>query len=367
MKDRVQYIDLGAGIMILWMIIYHAFNCAWEMDLHIFNLFDIHDASLIPDGAHAFINDNGNVERTNVCVRFPYLHFFMPWFFYKSGALFRKRPISEWLYSDMKKLVYPFFVWSFVGYVLWMVFEGINGHFCLHHVTVEVLKTFIYRGSIFLNTPLWFLLSLFIVRGIANVILSQKESQFEFCKLLLIVILGYIISYLLYRYGQNKIPLYLANCSAGLSFYCLGYLCSQREHHWWLAYSCAILYILDTQFHFAGVNMVFNKLLWGNYLLWMPICLCGIITFNNVCRIVCDVFYNLAPAIRTRPLELIGQYAMPIYVTHYLICASVQRTFKSFDCLHELMPYTIWIILIGYILFLPILCYSFGRIRNENT
>lgn len=350
------------------MIIYHAFNCAWEMDLYFFDILDIHDASLIPDGAHAFINDKGDVERTNVCVLFPYLHFFMPWFFYKSGTLFKKRSISEWIYSDIKKLLFPFVIWSIVGYVLWILFEGINGNLCLHHITIDVMQTFIHRGSIFLNTPLWFLLSLFIVRGAANVILQNKENQREFYKLLAVIFLGYFLSYMLYRYGQNKFPLYFANCSAGLSFYCLGYLCSKWERQWWLAYPCAILYILDTHFYFGGVNMVFNKLLWGNYLLWMPICLCGIITINNMCRIICDVLHNLTPPpIRIHPLESIGHYAMPIYMTHYLICASIQRIFFSFERLHDFMPYTIWIILIGYILFLPILCYGWKRIKNENT
>ena len=71
-KVRIQYIDIVAGILILWMIIQHALFHAWAID---------------PNYSYS--------RGWNPNMWFPYLHFFMPWFFYKSGAFFHKRTIKD--------------------------------------------------------------------------------------------------------------------------------------------------------------------------------------------------------------------------------------------------------------------------------
>lgn len=84
--SRLPWLDFASGIMILWMIMGHAINAAWGYEVR--DLWGIRDASLLPKGVHAFINNEGALELLSPCVVFPYLHFFMPWFFYKSGHFF---------------------------------------------------------------------------------------------------------------------------------------------------------------------------------------------------------------------------------------------------------------------------------------
>ena len=78
--------------MILWMIVYHAISTAWGYEVH--DLWGITDASLLPAGVHAFISIEGKLEVLNPCLVFPWLYFFMPWFFYKSGQFFTKRSVK---------------------------------------------------------------------------------------------------------------------------------------------------------------------------------------------------------------------------------------------------------------------------------
>ena len=85
-RTRLPWLDFASGIMILWMIVYHAIYFSWS-----YALGDISEATnlmQIPSGVRAFLND-GKLEILNPCVAFPWLHFFMPWFFYKSGQFFQ--------------------------------------------------------------------------------------------------------------------------------------------------------------------------------------------------------------------------------------------------------------------------------------
>ena len=104
-RTRLPWLDFASGIMILWMIIYHALQTAWNYELN--GLWNITDLSLLPEGVHAFINSEGNLEVLNPCLVFPWLHFFMPWFFYKSGQFFQKRSVKDISLSHSSTMELP--------------------------------------------------------------------------------------------------------------------------------------------------------------------------------------------------------------------------------------------------------------------
>ena len=142
-KNRIAYIDIGSGIMITWMIICHALNPMWGNEIN----------------SH-----------------FPWLFFFMPWFFYKSGCLYKEKDSkTEWSSSAIKLLV-PYVVWSIVGYfanIIWLLYA--------HDLTIRSalyspFRAFVFSSAIPLNTALWFIPILFLVRGIGNMILIHAKS-----------------------------------------------------------------------------------------------------------------------------------------------------------------------------------------------
>ena len=347
-KERISYIDFGAGIMILWMILGHAFGNAWGLQMY--GLWDVRDISLLPQGPPYYMKEDGTISILSFWAFYPYLHFFMPWFFYKSGQFFSQRSVTEEWKKDWNKLMRQFFIWGLFGYILYIGFSYIESEFTFRQLVYRPLKAFFLEGNIPLNTPLWFLFTLFGVRQIANIILPKQESKFYWLQCLAVILLGYLVSYAAYRYNHRLLPLWVANGSAGLAFFTMGYCLQKYETKWWLIIPCIIGYTACCIWGFPVVGMRSNTLDAGIYLLNMPACLCGIVLFNVLCRLISKYVPLLS-----RPFEYIGMYAMIIYVSHGLLYISIGKILGDFE-LTTLMPYTLWIILGSYIVFLPLLC-----------
>ena len=308
--NRLPWLDFASGIMILWMIVYHAIGCAWGYEIR--DLWGITDASLLPEGVHAFINSNGKLEVLNPCLVFPWLYFFMPWFFYKSGQFFKKTSIKDLWKKDSQKLLRTFVIWSAIGYIFYLLIGLLNDSLTLRNTTYSIVRGLFLTGKVPINTPLWFLLTLFGVRFVANKILPERGDRYTWVKIVSIVLVGYAICYLAYRFNHRLMPYWVANGAAGLSFFTVGYAMRDFEQKWWVIVPCILVYILGCIFGFPIVDMWPNQLVAGNYLLWIPVAFCCIVTFNAICRLV-------AQYIRVKPIEWVGENAMTIYVAHILI------------------------------------------------
>ena len=121
MTNRLSYIDFASGIMILWMILFHAIAHAW--------------GSFYP------------------CEKIPFLHFFMPWFFYKSGQFFKKYTFRELLLKDCNKLLKTFAIWSIIGALCYLLVCLLNDSLTYKSFAQTIIHEFIYLGKIPLNTP----------------------------------------------------------------------------------------------------------------------------------------------------------------------------------------------------------------------
>lgn len=349
MKSRLTYLDFGAGIMILWMVIFHILGTIWSFDLN--GYWEVSDLSLLPEGTKAIINSAGKVECLNPCVLFPYLNFFMPWFFYKSGQFFKQQRISILWQRDWQKLFKPFLLWSVIGYIMYILFGWLNNSITLYSATFAIIKGAIATGSIPVNGPLWFLSTLFIVRFFANIVLPKQTEKCFWLKIIGIILAGYIVAFLTYKFDYRFVPLWVGNGVAGLIFFCLGYAFSKYEKYWWVIIPCCIVYVICCFSEFPIVDMKYNKLCGGDYLLWIPISYCSIVSFNAICKI-------LYKYIRIKPIELIGQYAMPIFVTHVLFIASVKFFITYFDITIS-STMLLYVILLTLVIFLPITCKFF--------
>ena len=319
MKERITYIDFASGIMILWMIIYHAIHQTWCFELG--DYWNIRDLTSLPEGAKAFINSEGKLRSLNPCVLFPYLHFFMPWFFYKSGQFFTKQSIGNLWKKDWNKLLKTFLVWSLIGYVFYVLFGLLNDTMTLRRATYSVVRCFFLQGNIPLNGALWFLLTLFSVRFVANFAMPERGGKNAVLKIVSVVLFGYVVSYLAYRFNHRLLPYWVANGAVGLTFFSLGYALRDWEQKWWIVVPCFVVYIMGCIFGFPMVDMLSNELLKGEYCLWIPVALCCIVVFNALCRRLCKL-------VSIKPFEWIGKNAMLIYVPHYLIVCVVVNFFQ---------------------------------------
>ena len=82
---------------------------------------------------------------------------FMPWFYFKSGLFFKPEELKYVFFKDIKRLLYPFVVYSLLGFV---VYEIITPGKQFWYMVYSLLN----RGAVPGNEPLWFLLSLFFAK-----------------------------------------------------------------------------------------------------------------------------------------------------------------------------------------------------------
>ena len=338
MNERYKHIDLGAGIMILWMIIYHA----WQ-------------AGLCLEEAQRIAECGGEwMEISNPMQTFPFLLFFMPWFFYKSGMFFRIRPAKELFIYDCKKLIKPFVIWSLVGYVCYVVMCLLDGTATLHRLTYSVIRGAFLTERIPINKVLWFLMTLFFVRQISNVALKKVHPLF-------IALLGVVIAYVCHLTEFRLMPDWVPNSGIGLFFFSIGYWLnhnvqiSQKVKNTtsWISLFvfcmwCIISYMIpnDSLGRIPIVEMVENLHIQGIYILWYAICFLGIIGFNLLIR--------KSESLPLSFLSWMGKNAMLIYIIHYIPCQILSWVANVY-CIRMSAWLLIGLILVSYVVLFAII------------
>ena len=310
---RIGYIDVVAGVMIAWMILGH---CSHFSHYRFFF--------------------------------YKYLSFYMPYFFYKSGMFFSVKNQTLLLKKDTSKLLRYFCVYSLIGWIVWCFCGLVDGSLTLNGIVIRTIYKIIQRGYIAGNGALWFLLSLFIVRQLANWILKKKVAP------PIVAITCFALAFALYAVGWYRYSFWFGNILSGTCFFLLGNWIKDRETNRFLfllstfTYSMVLIAsIVGWIDDFPYLYMHANKMTSGNYLLFYPIALAGIIMTNNIFRILCG-------HIKFRALEYIGVNAMNFYVTHWILFVFVVFAAKQFFNIDS--PVVLFTILLGAsILLLPII------------
>ncbi len=284
---RSRHIDLAAGILMLWIITFHAVN-----------------------GSKVF----GDVDARVVI---PFLTFSMPWFFYKSGSFFRPGRGGNGMGRDIKKLLLPYLRWTVLGLAAYLLMMAVDGTFTVSECILKPLDTLWIYGYLPLDVPLWFVLTLFVVKMIAHFIFKTRvhpAAVAAFC---------FGIAFGLHIADNPGIPVWTANIPMGLAFFSLGYLLHEHEEKAWLFIPCIIGYILFIIFNTPVVGLHRNVHLAGNYYLWPLFSICGIIAFNNVCRLVTTALERLNAKRQKisgfHPLSFVGRHSLDLLVSHAFI------------------------------------------------
>lgn len=361
--QRFKYIDFGAGLMILWMMIGHAVNQASLAEIVQSGLFGMTGVDALPEGLHARLGGDGSVNIIGLSYFIPnLLFFFMQWFFYKSGQFFSKRSIGKEWQKDWSKLIVQFLIWSAVGYVLYVVLLGFQGGLTMRKATYSIVRGFFLNGYIPLNFPLWYLFSLFVVKQVANIVLPQKEDRYFHLKCALLVLCSYAVGFGAYLWRHPFLPMWIANGSVGLAFFTLGYWLNRYETKWWLIMLCALVCIACCIWGVPDLSVINNSSRSiSSYLLNLPAAFAGIVVFNGFCRLIAQYLPYVSV-----PFETIGKYAMIIYVTHGLFSEGIPTILATFD-LVSLMSFraTFWLIVGAYIVCLPMFCYTHKKLNTK--
>ncbi|MCM1078828.1 MAG: acyltransferase family protein [Bacteroidales bacterium] len=230
------------------------------------------------------------------------LFFFMPWFFFKAGMFHRQKKIRETISGGVKRLVIPFLVYSFVGHIIACIGFLFHGDFNPIHYFLTPIKEILLSGALTSSMAFWFLLSLFFVRLIYTFVSKYLTP-------IVILIVTALFACLLHAYKFCPI-VYIANVTTGCFFYTLGAQLKDRQYGKCF-FICSIVFYLGIALNgFVFVNMLANDTLVGEYALWFPASLSGIILINNLFRKV-DMSWT--------KLYIIGQNSMVFYIWHWVV------------------------------------------------
>ena len=278
MRKREKYIDLAAGIMTVWVIVFHM----------IYPMFGSRELEIVP-----------------------WLYFFMPWFFYKSGMMYHLRATKEEWKNSANKLLVTFAIWSFIGYLAYISWLLFAGEITWRNALYSPLRSLFLSASVPFNGALWFLPILFLVRGIGNWLLQNIHVKW-------VVLFSLLLSIFVRIFHWRLMPIWISGTLWGLFFFSVGYWMQGKETKPWNACFALDIYLTSL---FTNIPSVYcgGQPLWAQ-ILWLPDCVGGCITFNNLCRFFINVCQKFTPPLSDYSiLQYIGRNSINFYVPHKII------------------------------------------------
>ncbi len=320
-SQRLKYLDIAAGIMTIWVMVFHA----------IYPMFGIDELQVVP-----------------------WFYYFMPWFFYKAGIMFHPKDMKTEIQNGWQKLIFTFIIWSFIGWLAHIGWHCFAGDLTPRIAFYSPIRSLILSASVPINGAVWFLPILFLVRIIGNWLLS-KNIRAEW------IILGAAICVLAIKLLKWRfMPVYVSGTAWGLFFFSVGYLLKEKETNKWIASIAALVFIVSL---FTDIPSVYSKS--GTPLiqvLWYPACVSGCVSFNNVCRLFAKI--PIVAHSQKGIFKYVGRNAMNFYVPHKII---FHLGFNLIIFYREEW-YSTWqglcIVLAAYAIILPIVNLIINRIHQ---
>lgn len=299
--ERQSYLDNISAILIAYMI------------------FIVHLTYFCP--VHGFI----------ISILRSLFYFFMAWFFFKSGMFFREKEIKAVVKSSAKRLLIPWAVFNAIGIIV----MGVKAYYELGFSTIPFLITSMevvaFNEAIWADLPLWFLLSLFVVRILFVLLYKCRVNVWVLLAIFLIAtILIHYTCYVSWK-GMDNLPftiighhlpknvlLIVGNICYGSLFYSLGYILRTKQY----IRPVVIIACLAFVAHFFYPIDIDTRIIdTPNMPLIIFFCLAGIIVADNVFK----RYLNRPVSI----LTYVGRNSMTYYIVHYLLFYFIFRVVLS--------------------------------------
>lgn len=204
MNQRVEYIDTAKGLCMVLVVLFHV-EIATDVHLPIDNYVQI---------------------------------MFMPLFYFLSGMFFKDYGNPKEFYrKKINSLLVPFlFFYTTTSLVIPKIMQLLINYDIKNPITWKSLWAFIYP-EMFTNSPIWFLLSLFIVNILfyyINKFVQMYDLKHKPSVTIAVCFLCGILGYCFYYLGIN-LPSYIDSSLTALPFFCLGYVINRYSS--WLNYN----------------------------------------------------------------------------------------------------------------------------------
>lgn len=160
---------------------------------------------------------------------FPYDSFFMPLFVFSSGYFFKRTKILTNIKHKIKRLFIPYILWNIVSFFLALIIDITIGTKWAVTSTIEQIRlTFIYSSLTSLNASAWFVIMLFWVSILYNIIRKffKGTKTHDIVLSIGLLIIGLISTYLCTKNYASKgyIWIFILKISFYIQFYHFGYI-----------------------------------------------------------------------------------------------------------------------------------------------
>jgi acyltransferase len=259
--------------------------------------------------------------------------FHMPLFFFLSGLVFHNRENEKYkdsLKKDIRRILVPYFIFAFVSLVLWWINLDSNSQ-TVHSFTKQVIGIFYgnaSNGYLNINTVLWFLPCLFLVKQIFW-FLAKLNRNTLVVTLLIFSIIGFISST---YFSFIRLPFGLESALTGIVFFGVGYLWNSlpvRVNSIFTKYNLFLIilfifitiYFADLNFQIYGlqIDIRLNRL--NNYFYFYIAAFSGILA-----TILTSKFIN-----RNSILEYLGQKTMVLFIWHFYVFIYISKIFFALN------------------------------------
>ena len=273
--ERYSHIDAIAGLLIINMILGHCIQKTGMKEMDLYHYMNV-------------------------------LSFFMPWFFFKSGMFSKVKSVRDTAINGLYKFMRPYLIWNIAGLIPFFLLKVANHDYVWYHYILQPFKGILLDGQYSGNSPLWFLLNLWIIQIVYSFVNQRNIPKY------LLLTFSFLGGYLCFVFEINT-PSYIASVSTGLFFYCMGDLLRQIQYSKIAFILSSIVYIsfLFSEISFVDINT--NTLQSGNYFLWPIFALSGIVCINNL------FMYGIEYIQKIKIFNHIGENSMSYYVSHWII------------------------------------------------
>ena len=213
-----------------------------------------------------------------------------------------KKSFKETVKKSYSRLIVPFIVFSILGECVNIFAVLIKCHPIVFSSSDSLIR-FIQRGYFVGNPPLWFLLSLFVIKCTCSLVKSQN-GRFT----LLVISLATSI----FMHITNPPVVWLMNIPMGLFFYVVGNFLSDKQYKNGIFLTSLVSLIIIALFFDSSVSIVRLMTIYGSFYIWILYALVAVIVANNI-------FKSLTFYFDIKGLRWLGKNSMLLYVSHWPI------------------------------------------------
>jgi len=287
-SERNHTLDIISGVMILWVIVFHSFQWGNVTDSIVFK----------------------------VLIRF--LYFVMPWFYFKSGYVYNtKQSLKVEIIKGVNQLLMPMFKWAIIGYIIRIPEYLVKGE-TIDVILLKPVLSLVQSGDLYGNIPLWFILSLFMVR-ITIKFMVNLSLIFQITFSVVFAVIGWNFQ----RLNLTSLPLGFISFPIGMFFTLSGFICNQlklKRVRNKFSLPLLILTLLMSLSYSSYIDVHMNKLWYGNY--W---------TFIINSFLAINLSLMLFANVRSKLLEWFGRKSIIYLVAHWPVFYIVNLTLQILD------------------------------------